>query len=90
MAEASYLKALQALPNYARALCGLVAVHLARRDGVEALRWARKLVQLQPKRGIHQRLLGDAHALTGSTAAARQAWQLGSRLGDRTARQRMQ
>jgi len=90
MAEASYLKALQAMPNYARAVSGLVAVHLARRDGVEALRWARKLVQLQPKRGIHQRLLGDAHALTGSTAAARQAWQLGMRLGDRTSRQRMQ
>ena len=90
MAEASYLKALKAMPNYARAVTGLVAVHLGRRDGVEALRWAKKLVELQPKRGAHQRLLGDAYALAGNKSAARSAWQLGARLGDRTSRMRMQ
>jgi hypothetical protein len=89
MAEASYLKALNVMPNYARAVSGLVAVHLSRRDGVEALRWAKKLVDLQPKRGAHQRLLGDAYALTGNKSAARGAWQLGSRLGDRTSRSRL-
>jgi hypothetical protein len=89
MAEASYLKALKVLPQYARAVSGLVAVHLGRRDGVEALRWAKKLVELQPKRGAHQRLLGDAYALTGDKSSARNAWQLGMRLGDRTSRSRL-
>lgn len=89
MAEASYLKALKVMPNYARAVSGLVAVHLGRRDGVEALRWAKKLIELQPKRGAHQRLLGDAYALTGNKSAARNAWQLAARLGDRTSRSRM-
>jgi hypothetical protein len=90
MAEASYLKALNAMPNYARAVSGLVAVHLSRRDGVEALRWAKKLVQLQGKRGAHHRLLGDAYALAGNKSAARSAWQQGVRLGDRMSRSRMQ
>lgn len=88
MAEASYLKALQALPTYARAVSGLVEVHLTRRDGVEALRWAKKLIALQPKRGAHQRLLGDAYAVTGQKDQARSAWAQAVRLGDRVARSR--
>jgi len=56
---------------------------------VEALRWAKKLVQLQGKRGAHHRLLGDAYVLAGNKAAARNAWQQGMRLGDRTSRSRL-
>jgi hypothetical protein len=89
MAEASYLKALGVLPSYARAVSGLVQVHLGRRDGAEAVRWAKKLVALQPKPGIHHRLLGDAYALAGDKAQARKAWQQAARLGDRAARERM-
>jgi tetratricopeptide (TPR) repeat protein len=89
MAEASYLKALEAMPKYARAVSGLVTVHLARRDGVEAVRWARKLVALQGQRGAHHRLLGDAYALSGAKDPARKSWQQAVKLGDRAARARL-
>jgi hypothetical protein len=89
MAEASYLKALKEMPTYARAISGLVQVHLGRRDGAEAVRWAKKLVALQSKPGVHHRLLGDAYALAGDKTGARKAWQQGSRQGDRVARERL-
>jgi hypothetical protein len=88
MAEASYLKALKEHATYARAISGLVQVHLGRRDGAEAVRWAKKLVSLQAKPG-HHRLLGDAYALAGDKTQARKAWQNASRLGDRAARERL-
>jgi hypothetical protein len=89
MAEASYLKALDAEPRYARAMAGLVRVHLKRRDGVEALRWARKLTQLQPRRSNNQLLLGDAYALMDAHGAARKAWTTAARYGSRAARKRL-
>jgi tetratricopeptide (TPR) repeat protein len=89
MAEASYLKALDAEPRYARAMAGLVRVHLKRRDGVEALRWARKLTGLQPRRANNQLLLGDAYALMDAHGAASKAWKTAARYGSRVARKRL-
>lgn len=89
MAEASYLKALKELPGYPRAMAGLVRVHLNRRDGREALRWAQRLVRRQPKRGNNQLLLGDAYKLSGNTTKARQAWRQALRYGNVAARKRL-
>jgi hypothetical protein len=89
MAEAAYLKALQAFPAYPRAMAGLVRVHLERRDGVEALRWARRLVARQPRRSNNQLLLGDAYALMGARGAARDAWRQSMLYGSAVARKRL-
>jgi tetratricopeptide (TPR) repeat protein len=89
LAEASYLKALNVMPSYPRAMAGLVRVHIERKDGAEAVRWAKQLVVKQPKNGQHQLLLGDAQALRGDSAAAREAWNQAVRYGNYTARQRL-
>lgn len=89
LAEASYLKALKIQPSYPRAMSGLVRVHIERKDGVEALRWATMLVAKQPKNGQNQLLLGDAQALRGDMAAAKEAWTRATRLGNPAARQRL-
>jgi hypothetical protein len=89
LAEASYLKALHALPNYPRALAGLVRVHLQRNDGAEAFRWAKRLVNKQPNRARNQLLLGDAQALRGNAKAARVAWTRAARNGSVAARARL-
>ena len=89
MAEAAYLKALAAYAEYPRAMAGLARVHLARKDGAEAVRWAKRLVVMQPKRGANQILLGDAWALRGNATLARAAWQQALRLGSPDARKRL-
>jgi tetratricopeptide (TPR) repeat protein len=88
LAEASYLQALKSIPGYPRAMAGLVRVHIARKDGAEAVRWAKQLVAKQPKNGQHQLLLGDAEALHGDSAAARDAWKRAIRYGSAAAMQR--
>jgi hypothetical protein len=90
LAESSYQKALQASPEYPNAIVGLVRVHLARRDGAEAVRWASLLVSKQPSNGVNQLLLGDAQALYGDQDAARAAWTAAARSGNALARQRLQ
>jgi cytochrome c-type biogenesis protein CcmH/NrfG len=89
LAEASYLKALKVMPSYPRAMAGLVRVHIERKDGAEAVRWANQLVATQPKNGQNQLLLGDAEALRGDDAAARAAWTRAVRYGSPAARQRL-
>ncbi len=89
MAEAYYLKALSIWPRYPRAVSGVVRVHLQRRDGDEALRWARKLVAMQPRRSNNQLLLGDAYKLRGYLKRAERAWHRSAAYGNRTARQRL-
>jgi hypothetical protein len=89
LAEASYLKALHLLPNYPRALAGLVRVHIARKDGAEAVRWAKRLVARKPNRALPQLLLGDAQALRGDAKAARAAWKNAARYGSAPARLRL-
>jgi hypothetical protein len=89
LAEAAYLKALSALPNYPRAMAGLARVHLRRKDGAEAVRWAERLVKQQPKRGNNQLLLGDAWALRGQPARARAAWLRAAAYGNAAARSRL-
>jgi tetratricopeptide (TPR) repeat protein len=89
LAEAAYLKALQARPNYPQVMAALVRVHLQREDGSEAVRWAKRLIAKQPKRGVNQLLLGDAQALRGDAKAARAAWLRAARLGNAQARARL-
>lgn len=90
LAESSYISALSALPRYPRALAGLVRVHLQRKASAEAVRWARKLTGVQPRRANNQLLLGDAYALYGARSAAKQAWRKAARYGSTTARKRLQ
>jgi hypothetical protein len=89
LAEAAYLKALAALPGYPRAMAALARVHLKRKDGSEAVRWAERLVARQPRRGNNQLLLGDAWALRGNDARARAAWQRAASYGNAAARKRL-
>src|SRR6202008_649474 len=74
LAEASYMKALAVWPDFPRALAGLTRVHLQRKDGAEAVRWAKRLVAKEPKSGQNQLLLGDAYALRSDSKDARAAW----------------
>ena len=89
LAEDAYMSALKALPSYPRAMAGLVRVHLQRRASVEAVRWAKKLVERQPRSGQNQLLLGDAHQLMGAKAEAQKAWRQAARYGNRIARKRL-
>jgi hypothetical protein len=88
LAESSYQKAMQATPDFPTAIVGLVRVHLARRDGAEAVRWAKLLVSKQPG-GVSQLLLGDAQALYGDHEAATNAWTAAAKSGNALARQRL-
>jgi hypothetical protein len=63
IAESYYLKALRAKPRYPRAMASLVKVHLRRKDGREALRWAKRLIKRQPNKPANQRLLKRALAI---------------------------
>lgn len=90
LAEGLYLKALLSAPADQSALAGLVRVHLGRHDGVEATRWAQRLVTVQPKNPAHQVLLGDALALRGDPTAAHAAWTRAAASGSDVARQRLQ
>jgi tetratricopeptide (TPR) repeat protein len=89
LAEASYLKALKLQPGYPRAMAALVRVHIQRRDGAEAVRWAKQLVEKQPDNGVNQLLLGDAQKLRGDLTSAQEAWTEAARLGNATARERL-
>jgi Flp pilus assembly protein TadD len=89
LAEASYLKALKLQPGYPRAMAALVRVHIQRRDGAEAVRWAKQLAQIQPDSGVNQLLLGDALQLRGDLGGAQEAWTEAARLGNATARERL-
>jgi hypothetical protein len=88
-AKSAYVKALRAFPEYPRSLAGITRVELQRKDGAEAVRWARRLIAVQPKRGNNQLLLGDALALHGDDSLARAAWRRAANYGNATARQRL-
>jgi Flp pilus assembly protein TadD len=90
LAESAYQKALRATPEYPDAIAGLVRVHLARRDAVEAVRWANRLIAKQPANGVNQLLLGDALALRGDEDAARVAWKEAVKRGNALAKQRLE
>ena len=90
LAESSYQKAMQLVPEYPTAMASLVRVHLVRKDGAEAVRWAKRLVQLQPSNGGYQLLLGDAQALYGDGDAARDAWTAAANSGNSVARSRLE
>jgi hypothetical protein len=89
LAEGMYMKALQEVPEYPAAMAELVRVHLARRDGIEALRWAQRLVDKQDS-AVNQLLLGDALALRGNSDAAQAAWTKAANGGNATARKRLE
>jgi tetratricopeptide (TPR) repeat protein len=90
LAESSFQKALRLSPEYPNAMAALVRMHIARRDGSEAVRWATRLIAKQPNNdGANKLLLGDALALRGDLAAARDAWSEAAKRGNATARQRL-
>ena len=64
-AAAAYSKVLALDSSHVIALRALVRIHLHERDVEEALRWAQRLVELEPDSSVSQRLLRDAHALSG-------------------------
>jgi hypothetical protein len=88
-AEASYLSALKAWPTYGPAMVGITRVYLQRKNGAEAIRWAKQLSALHPSEGHYALLLGDAYALHGERAQAEQAWKRAARLGNAVARNRL-
>jgi tetratricopeptide (TPR) repeat protein len=89
LAEASYLKALKNVPGYPRAMAALVRVHIQRRDGAEAVRWAEQLVAKHSNDPVSLLLLGDAQQLRGDITAAQDAWTEAARNGSAAARQRL-
>lgn len=88
LAEGEYMKALQEVAEFPPALAELVRVHLARRDGKEAVRWAERLIAKQDN-PLHQLLLGDAQSLRGNSGAAQAAWTKAATGGNKAARQRL-
>jgi tetratricopeptide (TPR) repeat protein len=88
-AAAACLKALEISPSSQAALIELVRLHMDERDGAQALSWAQRLVALEPERSSSLLLLGDAYALSGAKAEAKQAWLRASQLGSTTARGRL-
>jgi tetratricopeptide (TPR) repeat protein len=89
-AAADYLRALDLDPQQVAAVTGLVRVQLQAKNGADALRWAERLIALQPEGRTSLLLLGDAHALAGNDAGAVQAWRRASQLGSTTAQKRLQ
>jgi Flp pilus assembly protein TadD len=89
LAESSCQKALQLVPEYPGAIAALVRIHLVRKDGSEAVRWAKRLVAAQPSNGSYQLLLGDSQALYGDGDAAQTAWTAAAKAGNATARTRL-
>jgi hypothetical protein len=90
-AETDLLHALKLRPRSSRAVAGLVLTHLKRRDSSSAVRWARRLVELRPRRSTSHVLLGDALKLGGDQAGARAAWERALELSprDKAARARL-
>jgi tetratricopeptide (TPR) repeat protein len=88
-AEASYLSALKAWPTYGPAMVGVTRVYIQRKNGAEAVRWAKQLIALHPSEGHYHLLLGDAYTLRGERSQAEQAWQRAARLGNAAARTRL-
>ena len=73
-AQVHYLAAIEIERRNARALAGLARVALAQRNGGQAVRWARRLVEARPRNAANHVLLGDAHRLAGNRSAARREW----------------
>jgi tetratricopeptide (TPR) repeat protein len=88
-AAAAYAKVLALDSSHVIATRALVRIHLRERNTEQALRWAQRLVELEPDDSLSLLLLGDAHALSGDAALAEQAWQRASALGSEAAGKRV-
>ncbi len=88
-AASSYRDALRAYSGYPRALTGLARLALEQGDGITAVRYARALVRARPQQAASHLLLGDALRVSGNLAAAKSAWKVAARRGDRTAKHRL-
>lgn len=74
LAQASLCRAAHYNPKHAEIALELSLVLLLRRDGTDAVTWARRAVELDPnERGAHD-ALGDALARTGNELEAKQEW----------------
>ncbi|MEC7521428.1 MAG: hypothetical protein VYE22_16235 [Myxococcota bacterium] len=74
-AERTYLQVLRVEGRNPRALAGLTRVAMSRRDGTQAVRWARRLVQAASRNANNHVLLGDALRVAGNQAGARDAYR---------------
>ncbi len=88
-ARNKYRAALNAYPNYPRAMAGLLQLAIQQRDGKQAVNLAKQLVQQRPSQLSYQVLLGDAYKVQGKTALARETWQVAARKGSAQARARL-
>jgi Flp pilus assembly protein TadD len=73
-AQASLCRAAHYNKKHPEIALDLALVLLLRRDGADALSWARRAVELDPKGSGAKDALGDALARTGHEAEARAAW----------------
>jgi hypothetical protein len=74
-AERDYLRVLRLQPRNARALAGLTRLAMSRRDGTQARRWARQLVEAHPRNANNHVLLGDVYRQFGDPRAAARHWR---------------
>jgi len=80
LAQASLCRAAHYNPKHAEIALELSLVLLLRRDGADAVTWARRAVELDPNElGAHD-ALGDALARTGNELEAKQAWLTAARV----------
>jgi Flp pilus assembly protein TadD len=79
-AQASLCRAARYNASSAQIALELALVLLLERDGADALKWARKAVELDPANLMARDALGDALARTGSDADARASFILGAGL----------
>lgn len=88
-AMVEYRRALAAVPNYPRALTGMVRAYLELKDGEKASYWAERLVKRQASVARNHRLHGDALRMQGQEREAAAAYRRAVRLGDKVAARRL-
>jgi hypothetical protein len=90
-AEATLDRAWELDPKNPQAMAGYARLYIAKKDGDQAVTWARRAVRKRSKRASYHVLYGDALALQGKTSEARTAYRraLGIDPKNRTARARL-
>jgi cytochrome c-type biogenesis protein CcmH/NrfG len=90
-AEATLDRAWELDPKNPQAMAGYARLYLAKKDGDQALVWARRAVRRRSKRAPYHVLYGDALALQGKTTEARNAYRRALAIDpkNRTARSRL-
>jgi CheY-like chemotaxis protein len=90
-AQATLDRAWELDPRNPQAMAGYARLHIAAKNGDEAVKWARKAVRKRAKRASYHVLYGDALTLQGKTNEARTAYRKALSVDpkNRTARSRL-